>query len=391
MVLLNIAKMVYPAEIDPAQKNIKTFLALAEYVDEIHLIVQSPDRKSRYLNHGPVHVYLLGQTGLRPLDHVAFIWRAVRLGRKIIRRRGVSVIDGSEPIAGGVAASILARLTRTPAVIEVQGELLALSAKDFSRLRVWRTRAVTRLIMARAKGVRCVSREIRRQAMMAGVDESKLVVVPSRCDTRQFDPSLFEDRGRDLRRSLGWDNNLVAVFVGRLVAHKAVDDILSAWPEISRRAPQARLLVVGDGPLESDLRGQCRDLGLESAVHFYGRARFEEVPALLAAGDVFLSPSLDEGMPRTLLEAMSMGLPSVVTDVGGNPEVVHPGVTGLLIKPRRPDQVAEAMISLLADDTKRRDMGLAARGRVIERFDFDVGIEAFYRFLAGAVGEPEGT
>jgi len=83
---------------------------------------------------------------------------------------------------------------------------------------------------------------------------------------------------------------------------------------------------------------------------------------------------------------MAMGLPAVVTAVGGNPEVVRSGETGFLLPPRRPDLIAERVGVLLADETLRRRMGQAGRRRVIEGYGFEAGIESFYRFLQAAAG-----
>ncbi|MBU0516478.1 MAG: glycosyltransferase family 4 protein [Proteobacteria bacterium] len=384
MVVLVVAKMVFPARLDPGHKDVRTFEALSRYVDQIHLLVQSPDGRSREIRRGRVHYHLIGRAGPRWLDHVRFISRAVIRGRRLIRRHGVDVIDASEPIGGGVAATLLSRLTGVPAAAELQGELLALSPRDFSRFRIWRTRAITRLILGRARAVRCVAGRIRDQALAAGVAAHKLLVVPSRVDTGFFDPARWSERGRELRAEWGWTNNPVVVFIGRLVAHKAVDDILAAWPRVMRGFPEARLLLVGDGPLVDELGRQAERLELGNSVRFYGRAEFDQVPGLLAAGDVFLSPSLDEGLPRTLLEAMAMGLPAVVTDVGGNPEVVRPGETGFLLPPRRPDLIADRVGRLLEDGDLRQRMGRAGRRRVVEGYGFEAGIESFYRFLQAA-------
>jgi glycosyltransferase involved in cell wall biosynthesis len=384
MVVLVVAKMIFGVPIDPSHKDVRTFDALSRHVDEIHLVVQSPDARSRELRHGRVHFHLIGRSGVRWLDHLLFIWRAVGRGLGIVRRRRVDVIDASEPVGGGVAAVILSRLTGVPVAAELQGELLALSPDDFSWLRIKRTRAVTRFILGRARAVRCVAARIRDQALSVGIAPDKLHVVPSRVDTALFDPARWAVRRRQWRSAWGWSAHPVVVFVGRLVVHKAVDDILWAWPLIRERCPEARLLLVGDGPLADELHHQAADLELRDAVRFFGSADFDEVPGLLAAGDVFLSPSLDEGMPRTLLEAMAMGLPAVVTAVGGNTEVVQVDRTGFLIPPRRPDLIAEKVGLLLADEAGRQALGRAGRDRVIERFGLESGIEQFHRFLQAA-------
>jgi glycosyltransferase involved in cell wall biosynthesis len=166
----------------------------------------------------------------------------------------------------------------------------------------------------------------------------------------------------------------VVGFIGRVVREKGVVELIEAMARVVAHVPDARLLVVGD-TLASDgdtaakrlVHEAIRELGLEDKVRFAGLR--DDIPCLLKAMDVFVLPSWREGMPRSIIEAMAIGLPVVATDIRGcREEVVH-DETGLLVAPRRPDRLAEAILALLSNPDLAREMGTRGRQRAVESFD----------------------
>ena len=157
------------------------------------------------------------------------------------------------------------------------------------------------------------------------------------------------------------DDALVVGTVANLKVHKGIGVLLDAVPLVLREVPKARFVIVGQGPLEENLRARSSALGLNGAVRFTG---FREDAARLAnAFDVFVLPSLHEGLPIALLEAMSLGRPSVVTPVGGVPEVVTHGEHALVVPPSEPSALAGAIVELLRDADMRARLGTNARRR----------------------------
>lgn len=157
------------------------------------------------------------------------------------------------------------------------------------------------------------------------------------------------------------DGALVVGTVANLKAHKGIDVLLDAVPLVLREVPRTRFVIVGQGPLEHDLRARSSALGLNGAVRFTG---FREDAARLAnAFDVFVLPSLHEGLPIALLEAMSLGRPSVVTPVGGVPEVVSDGEDALVVPASTPPALATAIVELLRDADLRARLGANAKVR----------------------------
>jgi glycosyltransferase involved in cell wall biosynthesis len=181
-----------------------------------------------------------------------------------------------------------------------------------------------------------------------------------------------------VRRELDIDRHYpVLLTVGRLVPQKGQLYLIEAMPDILRAHPLAQLLIVGMGFLEQKLRAQVDALGLRSSVRFLGRR--EDVPALMGAADIFVFPSLFEGLGVSLLEACASGLPCVVSDVGPLPEVIEHGHTGVLVPSQDPKSLAEATSRLASDQDRMRRYGAAARARVRRTFQIDRSIAQLER------------
>lgn len=177
-----------------------------------------------------------------------------------------------------------------------------------------------------------------------------------------IDPAPFA-RPRDLalKRTLAGDRALV-LSVGRLDPQKGHRDLLAAATEI----PEAVFAIAGDGPERGELERAAERLGLHERVRFLG-ARLD-IPELLAASDVFVLPSLYEGLPIALLEAMAAGRPVVATKIGGTDEVVSDGISGLLVPPRDPAAIASAVQRLLDDPQLQERLADAGRAAVTQAF-----------------------
>ena len=161
---------------------------------------------------------------------------------------------------------------------------------------------------------------------------------------------------------------------------KRLGDWLVVAARVRERVPAARFLVVGDGPLRAEVEAGVRERGLDGAVHLVGFQ--DEVRPFLAAMDAYLMTSAFEGLPIALLEAMAMGLPAVVTAVGGIPELVADGESGALRACGDVDGLAASLAALLSDPDERRRQSAYARADVVDRFSMarmQADLEAVYR------------
>lgn len=193
--------------------------------------------------------------------------------------------------------------------------------------------------------------------------------MPNGVDTGRFAPRP-EDR-QAKRREMGINNSeFVWLAVGRIEAPKDYPTMLYAFQKVCLNRPEARLVVVGKGELESQIRELTVELGLQSCVRFLGLRT--DIPELLNAADAYVMSSAWEGMPMVLLEAHASGLPVVATDVGANRDVVQEGVSGFLVPARNPDALAAAMLRMMElPEEERRQMGLAGRQWVEDNYSLE--------------------
>lgn len=180
----------------------------------------------------------------------------------------------------------------------------------------------------------------------------------------------LEAAGRS--RTAAGERPPTVLYVGRLRTRKAVAVLLEAFALVRRQLPAARLVVVGDGEQSAALQEHATRLGLGDAARFTGPLAREAIVAHYAAADLYCLPSLYEGFPVAILEAMAAALPVVATRVSGIPEAVEPGVTGELVEPEDVPGLAAALIRLLADPARARAMGEAGRRRLASEFSIEV-------------------
>ncbi len=216
-----------------------------------------------------------------------------------------------------------------------------------------------------------------------GLAERRIRVLYNGIDPDRFGGEVARDALRR-EQGLGPDDPVVGL-AARFAPVKDHATLLDAFRVVLDVREDAKLVLCGDGPLRGDLEAQAGRLGIADAVRFLGVRR--DVPALLGTWDVFVLSSLSEGTSVTLLEAMATGLPAVATAVGGNPEIVVEGETGLLAPRGDSAALGKALLEVLADPVRARSLGDAGRARVHERFTFDgmvAGYDSLYReLLAG--------
>jgi glycosyltransferase involved in cell wall biosynthesis len=194
-------------------------------------------------------------------------------------------------------------------------------------------------------------------------------VVPLGVNTRAFHPGTEDSPGEIL-------------YAGNLLRTKGIQYLLAAMPEVLRRVPEARLTIAGEGPDQSHFTAMAGQLGVADRVRFIGAIPFDGMPALIRRCAVFCLPTLAEAFGISLLQAMSSGKPVVSCAVGGVPEVVEDGGSGLLVPPRSAARLAEALVRLLRDPELRGEMGNRGRRLCEEKFDWEIvldRVEQIYR------------
>jgi glycosyltransferase involved in cell wall biosynthesis len=177
------------------------------------------------------------------------------------------------------------------------------------------------------------------------------------------------------RQSLELGDRPTAIVIANFLPYKDHAGLVGAWAAVCREVANACVLLVGDGPERVPVKDKVRALGLSQNVRFLGTRR--DVPELLAAADLLIHPSLEEGFSNAILEAMAAGRPVVATDVGGNREAVSHGRTGWLVPPRDSAAMTAAILRILTDPSGARSMGAAGRARVLEEFQLNRMIDRY--------------
>jgi glycosyltransferase involved in cell wall biosynthesis len=223
----------------------------------------------------------------------------------------------------------------------------------------------------------CETAAVRHRAAHA-VSAKRVRVIPNGVDTAQFHP--YAAHRATVRNELGLGNRFTWLAVGRLMWKKDFPTLLEAFALVA----DATLLIAGDGEQREKLERTAEDLHIDA--RFLGSR--PDIGNLMNGCDAFVMSSVIEGLPVVLLEAASIGLPCVATNVGGVPEVIVDGRTGFIVSPGEPLQLGEAMSALMKlSPAERARMGSAARKRAVTKFDWNVVVprwESLYRELLGA-------
>jgi len=233
-----------------------------------------------------------------------------------------------------------------------------------SRIRSPEDRAVLASLTPRMDHLVAVSRAMERKIAEERPSAVPVSLIYNGVDLVRYD---HQEPCCTLREEYGLpaDAQIVGV-VARLEPEKGHPTLLEAWPAVLRRVPKARLLVVGEGSRREDLEAQAAALGIAGTVVFTGRR--DDVPAVTAALDVAVLPSYREAQGLTILEAMALARPVVASAVGGIPETIEDGRTGLLVPPRDAPALADAIVRLLVDHSYADLLARGGHDLVHERF-----------------------
>ena len=302
-----------------------------------------------------------------------------------LTERGIPVValhrkQGFRPSLGAQLAAVAARFGATVLHCHhyspfVYGRLAALRSShlqvvftEHGRLSDAPPSAKRRLanrVMGRLPGAfYAVSEDLRRHMLAEGFPAHRVSVIYNGIEPGAAPTPA--DRQNARRRLAIFDAAFVVGACGRLERVKDLGTLLNAFALVRARVPNAMLVIVGGGAERLPLEQQAMSLGLQGAVRFTGHR--EDVRRLLPAFDVFVNSSISEGVSLTILEGMASSLPVVATRVGGTPEVVDEGVTGLLVPARSPEALAEAIARLADDPPRAVAMGAAGRTRVEATF-----------------------
>lgn len=293
---------------------------------------------------------------------------------QIVKEQNIDVIHAINDHSTNVAtASVGSKASDRPFVYTLQGittrigHLLVDSTVGLYEL------TVERWIARGARKVILLSKGLMPAAVnKLKIEPSKLVIIPSGVDCTHFNPKLLavEKKASKLKDEFNLDNEIIIGYVGRLFPAKGLTYLFSALKEIQDKHSNIALLIVGDGAQRKDLEIMAKNLKIKTI--FAGWQH--DIAPFYSLMDIFVLPSLFEGLPNVVLEAMAMKKAIIATNVGGNPELVENGRNGFLVPPKNVESLADSIKTLIVNDDLRVKMGSESRDIVKEKFNWDVVI-----------------
>ena len=269
----------------------------------------------------------------------------------------------------GLAALAVARALGVPVACTARGSDLHTQPFE-SRARLAECRAVVR----RVDALLTVSEALASVARSLGGPRVRPRVIYNGVDPTRFRPA--DDRAA-ARRKMGLpEAGVLALFVGRVEAEKGAAELFEAFRDVAAARADLHLVVVGEGPLLEPARAELARAGLGARLHAPGRLPHEAIAGCMQAADLLLLPSWAEGMPNVVLEAMSTGLPCLVTPAGGVTEAVQDGYNGRVVPLRDARALASALADLAGSAAARRELGEAALRTARTRFSWTANAAA---------------
>ena len=258
----------------------------------------------------------------------------------------------------GLLGRFAAKLAGTPLVVHTPhghifyGYFRRLKTKMFIRLEKLASRMTHKIVAL-------TDRERSDYITHKIVREGKCIVIHSGIELDRYRELTIEEKNK-LKKEIGIPEDAMVVgTAGRLISVKGPEFMIKASQHISLESPETYLIFAGDGPLKEDLQTLAKETGTDKNIVFLGWR--DDVPRILSVFDIFLLPSLNEGMGRVLAEAMALGKPIVASNVGGIPDLVIHGKNGYLVPPQNPEKLAKYTQLLLEDKDKREKMGRAGK------------------------------
>jgi len=346
-----------------------------------HLTIDKVDYDE--LDKGMPNVVFVPTINKRPLRLLSFFLRANAIIRELGKNRNFDVVHYTNDYGGPVISrnEINRPIITTmhhPYVAE-RGVLSHLGYGDTTYFFTLLSKYMSaRIACRRATKIIAVSR-FTAEGIINGyrISPEKVTIIPDAVDTNRFNPSVS---GHDLRERWKLHSDPLVVFVGRLVQNKGLNHLIKAFASVLQEIPDAKLIVVGEegkselvgGGIKNELVIMSKKLNLKNSIKFLGRASSEDLPKIYAAADVVVLPSIMEGFGITLLEAMATAKPCIATTVGGIPDVITNGETGILVPPGDSSALYEAICTVLKDRSLARKFGEAGCRRAEEGFTWDI-------------------
>jgi glycosyltransferase involved in cell wall biosynthesis len=357
----------------------------------------SLDKHERY---GELVVYRLAPSGRGQLKKWGLLFSSLPMLIQLGARYDLLFVSGYRII--GLAAVLVGKLLGKPVILkadsqgEMSGEFFESGLKNYGISRAslpfrWFLR-FRNAVLKRADAFSAISPEIASEWTSAEVPADRVYLIPNAVDTARFVPATPEQKHLLRAKLLLPQDAMIAIYTGRLVSYKGLPLLLKVWKDISCNHKNVLLLLAGTGGLdihncESELREYVKSNRLEEDVRFLGSV--ENVPDYLQASDLFVFPTENDAFPSSVIEAMACALPVLSTPVGAIKTMIEHERNGLLVEPGNPEQLHDALDTLLSNANLASRLGQAARQTVQGHYSAENVTSTYLRLFQKILDEKE--
>lgn len=336
-----------------------------------------------------------GPVGLREWREISRLAAAIE---DLAGKWRPDVLHAHSPALCGQAAVLAGRRLGIPVVYEIRAfwedAAVGNGTGTAGSIKYRLTRGLESHVVAQADAVVTICEGLRRDLIARGIDAARITVMPNGVDLDMFGTPVPRDAA--LADELGLGSGPVIGFIGSFYDYEGIDDLIAAMAMLIEHEPDARLLLVGGGPMEQSLRASAASSSAAHAIHFTGRVPHNEVERYYGLVDVMAYPRkksrlTDLVTPLKPLEAMAQGKLVAASDVGGHRELIADGVTGVLFAPDSPAACADALASLLASPESWSAYREAGRIHVESRHDWARNVERYRDVYQAVSGNGAGS
>ena len=279
----------------------------------------------------------------------------------VIKKYKINVIHSHSVIPTGFIGVIVAKIMGRPVFVTAHGmDINNFEEKTFFK-------RLIQFSLNNCNKTIAVSKNLALKMISFGVTEDKIIILRNAVDTNRFKPT----NNQKIREIYNINNkDILILFVGYLDTFKGIFELINAFYKIQHDNKNVKLMIVGTGPKEHEIKDKVIKMNLKNSITFTGNLKPEEIPDYYPAADIFALPSHTEGLPLVVLEAMSCGLPIIASNVGGIPEVVNEGKNGFLISPKN-EEILTEKLRILIKNTQLRKQFAKKSAEIIEN-EFDI-------------------
>lgn len=371
-VIFLISRSIYPMPMNSHTQNMHTFEGWSRFWDIILVLSQCKAKKVQESKHNKIYGVFLPLVNNKYLNVLYFTFFGFIQIKQLTKKHNIDIFQASD--AGGAAlALIMSKVYRKKFIFEVQGDIFNYPSKVGGRLHSSLVKFFSKILVKKADYIRIVSPFLYEPLTKLNISPEKIFLIPPRCDSKLFS----KENKYPIKPEIFNKNKVNLLFVGNLLIAKGVDILLEAFALIHKENSEIGLIYVGDGEEKENLIRRSIELGIEEKVIFFGRVEYQQIPVMMNFSDVLILPSIEEGVGRVILEAMSMKLPVIASNVGGIPLVIDDKENGLLFEVGDIAAIKNNVLYLVNNQVYSEKLTSSAYKKFKLNYDYEVSMNMF--------------